>query len=481
MPTSPRVPVPLPVARPTRPRAGRDPGGPGHLPRPRRAHRAGRRLADRRARGVRRGHRPERGRQDHAAAAAGRPRPPRRRIRHRRPTRSHRGLPGPGARAGRPARRSGPAWPAGWARGRRGGAAGGGRRTGRRHGGGHGRYDDRPQRGTRRSGRPTSTPGSTPSSRTSASAQAWPTGRRRRSRAGRRRRWRWPPSSCPASPSPCSTSRPTTSTSPGCAGWRRGLPPHGAAWSSSPTTGRSSSGRSPPSSSSTSTTTRRREYGGGWAGFLAERATPGAAPRRPTGTTRAPRPSSTARAHRQRQWATTGVARENRSTPRDNDKAQRDFRINRTEKLAAKARRTERALETLDEVTKPWEGWELRFTIGEAARAGAVVARLDGAVMERDAFVLGPLDLEIAWGDRLGITGPNGSGKSTLVGALLGTCHSAGRPVGGPERGARGAGPGPAGPRGGGTTWSGRSCDRCGLTSPRHARCWPSSASVPNG
>ena len=107
-------------------------------------------------------------------------------------------------------------------------------------------------------------------------------------------------------------------------------------------------------------------------------------------------------------------------SPRDNDKAQRDFRINRTEKLASKARQTERALASLEEVAKPWEGWDLRFSIEEADRAGDVVARLDGAVVERGSFVLGPLDLEIAWGDRVALTGPNGSGKSTLVGALLG-------------------------------------------------------------
>ena len=41
-------------------------------------------------------------------------------------------------------------------------------------------------------------------------------------------------------------------------------------------------------------------------------------------------------------------------------------------------------------------------------------------MVERGSFRLGPLDLEIAWGDRLAILGPNGSGKSTLLAALLG-------------------------------------------------------------
>jgi ATPase subunit of ABC transporter with duplicated ATPase domains len=74
----------------------------------------------------------------------------------------------------------------------------------------------------------------------------------------------------------------------------------------------------------------------------------------------------------------------------------------------------------MDVVEKPWEPWDLRLEIAPAARSGAVVARLDGAVVERGTFTLGPVDLEIGWADRVAILGPNGSGKSTLLGALLG-------------------------------------------------------------
>jgi ATPase subunit of ABC transporter with duplicated ATPase domains len=49
------------------------------------------------------------------------------------------------------------------------------------------------------------------------------------------------------------------------------------------------------------------------------------------------------------------------------------------------------------------------------------VARLEGAVIERGSFRLGPIDLDLRWGDRVALTGPNGSGKSTLLAALLGT------------------------------------------------------------
>ncbi len=163
-----------------------------------------------------------------------------------------------------------------------------------------------------------------------------------------------------------------------------------------------------------------REFGGGWQGYQAERVTARRHADEAFATYERRRSQLRARAQQQREWATRGVARESRA-PKDHDRAQRGFRVDRTEHLAAKARQADRALASLDQVAKPWEGWELRFTIEEADRAGAVVARLTGAVVERGTFRLGPVDLQIDWGDRLGLTGPNGVGKSTLVGAVLGS------------------------------------------------------------
>jgi ATPase subunit of ABC transporter with duplicated ATPase domains len=163
-----------------------------------------------------------------------------------------------------------------------------------------------------------------------------------------------------------------------------------------------------------------REFGGGWAGFQAERVTALRHAVEGFATYEKRRSQLQGRAVQQREWATKGVAKEARS-PKDNDKAQRGFRVDRTEKLAAKARQADRAMASLEEVEKPWEGWELRFTIEETERAGAVVARLSGAVVERGTFRLGPIDLQIDWGDRLGLTGANGTGKSSLVAAVLGT------------------------------------------------------------
>jgi ATPase subunit of ABC transporter with duplicated ATPase domains len=74
----------------------------------------------------------------------------------------------------------------------------------------------------------------------------------------------------------------------------------------------------------------------------------------------------------------------------------------------------------LDEVEKPYEPWELRLGLAPAARSGDVVVRLERAVVDRGTFRLGPLDLEVSWGERLAIVGANGTGKTTLLDALLG-------------------------------------------------------------
>ena len=121
----------------------------------------------------------------------------------------------------------------------------------------------------------------------------------------------------------------------------------------------------------------------------------------------------------QRQWAVSGVRAEKKS-PSDGDKMQRSFRVNRTERQAAKVRITERALERLEVAEKPWEGWDLHLELAPSSRSGDVVARLVDAVVERGSFRLGPLSLVVAWAERLAIVGPNGSGKTTLLRALLG-------------------------------------------------------------
>jgi ATPase subunit of ABC transporter with duplicated ATPase domains len=164
---------------------------------------------------------------------------------------------------------------------------------------------------------------------------------------------------------------------------------------------------------------RATTYGGGFAGYLEAKSISRHHAEAAYGTYVAERDRLRSRERLQRQWAVTGVTKERRH-PQDGDKAQRDFRINRSEKQASKVRITEKALARLAPVEKPWEPWDLHLDLALTHRSGDVVARLSGAMVRRGDWQLGPLDLEVRWADRLAIAGPNGSGKSTLIAALLG-------------------------------------------------------------
>jgi ATPase subunit of ABC transporter with duplicated ATPase domains len=93
-----------------------------------------------------------------------------------------------------------------------------------------------------------------------------------------------------------------------------------------------------------------------------------------------------------------------------------------THALMSKTRAAARRVELLDRerVEKPWQPWELQLDLVPRGRSGDQVVALEGAVVERDGFRLGPVDLGIGWGERISIVGPNGSGKTTLIDVLLG-------------------------------------------------------------
>ena len=146
-----------------------------------------------------------------------------------------------------------------------------------------------------------------------------------------------------------------------------------------------------------------KEYSGGWSDYEAER--------------------ERRRERHYRRWESS-VAERRRIEEQQRRMAEwerRGYGQGRKKKKSKDVKRTYGAkLARVETVEKPYEPWELHLALSPATRSGDVVVRLEHAVLERGAFRLGPLDLEVGWGDRLAIAGPNGSGKTTLLDALLG-------------------------------------------------------------
>jgi ATPase subunit of ABC transporter with duplicated ATPase domains len=164
---------------------------------------------------------------------------------------------------------------------------------------------------------------------------------------------------------------------------------------------------------------RTRLYGGGYLGYLAEREIARQHARDAYEKYADSRTGLEQRMRTQIGWADKGV-REAKSKAPDHDKHRAQAQVTRSEKLAGKVKATERMLERLEAVEEPRKEWELRMTIAAAPRSGTVAAVLRSAVVTLGEFQLGPVSLQISFGDRVAITGANGSGKSTLIGALLG-------------------------------------------------------------
>ncbi len=165
-------------------------------------------------------------------------------------------------------------------------------------------------------------------------------------------------------------------------------------------------------------THRATWFSGGWSAFLAERELAKQHAREAFDEFDGKRQNLLDRAQREREWASQGQSKVRKSG--ETDKHIKHFKMNQTEQLAGKAARTQKAIERLDAVEEPHEQWQLQLTIPTRERGGDIVASCHGAVVVRDPFVLGPVDLTIAHGDRIALVGANGAGKTTLIDLLLG-------------------------------------------------------------
>ena len=91
-----------------------------------------------------------------------------------------------------------------------------------------------------------------------------------------------------------------------------------------------------------------------------------------------------------------------------------------THALMTKVRQAEKLLERNGLPEKPFEPWQLQLGFVSGTRTAGTVVRLEGVVVSRGGFRLGPLDLDLVPGERLAVTGRNGTGKSTLMDVLRG-------------------------------------------------------------
>ena len=160
-------------------------------------------------------------------------------------------------------------------------------------------------------------------------------------------------------------------------------------------------------------------FGGGYDAYLEERATARRHKREQYDEFADKKADLVGRARTQREWSSQGVRNAIKKAP-DNDKIRRKASAESSEKQAQKVRQMESRIARLEEVDEPRKEWQLEFTIGAAPRASSVVATLSDAVFRQGDFTLGPVSLQVAAGERIGITGANGAGKSTLLRALLG-------------------------------------------------------------
>ena len=111
------------------------------------------------------------------------------------------------------------------------------------------------------------------------------------------------------------------------------------------------------------------EHAGGWTDFVAARELARRQQYEGYEKYTAERDRLQQRQRTQREWAVVGV-KNAKAKKTDNDKFLPHLKSQRSEKMAAKAKATEKAIERLEVVDKPWEPWQLQLELKAATRAG---------------------------------------------------------------------------------------------------------------
>jgi ATPase subunit of ABC transporter with duplicated ATPase domains len=122
-------------------------------------------------------------------------------------------------------------------------------------------------------------------------------------------------------------------------------------------------------------------------------------------------------ARRRASAAQRKASRGGRGIP-DPDKHNREWVKSRADGVQHRAKVIAGRAAAVEIPDKPWIPPTLRLQLTAAEQRGGTAIRLDGVRVDRGDWSLGPVDLSLAYGDRVLLTGPNGSGKSTLIGVL---------------------------------------------------------------
>ena len=169
-------------------------------------------------------------------------------------------------------------------------------------------------------------------------------------------------------------------------------------------------------------------YAGGWAAYEHERETARARAHADHQRALERRAELAAAVTETRRRAAASAAKAGRHA-HDGDKHTAEWVRSRAQGMERRARVVGARLERIEVPDKPFDERRLRLELSAAQRRGDAVVALEGAVLRRGGFVLGPLDLAVGYGERLLLRGANGSGKSTILAALAGELT--------PERGRR--------------------------------------------